>query len=311
MSETSGCAWNVPCAGFSSAKIAAGDRQHDGGRDQHLERARSRRRAAPRARRDRRGHVRLPRLDGDEPRFFGQPHAPSPAAASRRGLAPRDEHLDDERVVRVGRQRLDRPAADVDRARRRRGAAAEPHAVDVDVVHVAVGVGLERARRRRREAHRRAARRAAHSPVASNAAVLVVRSLSGSPSMSKPQVRPRSCSIFCSARIAVDVPVPRALVRLRREREELRQRHERDDEQPDGHQHLDEREPRLATAAVILPTPFTWIAARTRSSARRAVLRCSERDRRAVRRNRRPRTAARRARVHRAVRPELERLASR
>src|SRR5436190_12561350 len=46
---------------------------------------------------------------------------------------------------------------------------------------------------------------APHSPVASNAASLLDMSLNGSPSMSNPQLRPRSCSIFCSARIAVDV----------------------------------------------------------------------------------------------------------
>ena len=113
---------------------------------------------------------------------------------------PRDQDLQDHRVVRIRRQRLDRPAPNIDRLGGNRRPAADDAAELVDVVDVA---GDVRPRLSDGDGDRPG------PPVADwiGSATSDEVSVSGSPMMSKPHVRPRNCSIFCSASTAANVPV--------------------------------------------------------------------------------------------------------
>src|SRR5436309_9403372 len=99
MSATSGCVWNVPCAGFMTAKMPAVTASMMVTDTSISTRLNPRSFAML---------GRLPRLHRDDARFVREPiHFPRVRRAAIRRA--RDQHLQHNRVVRIGRQRLDRP----------------------------------------------------------------------------------------------------------------------------------------------------------------------------------------------------------
>src|SRR5947208_496511 len=124
MSATSGCVWNVPCAGFMTAKMPAVTASMMVTDTSISTRLNPRSLAML---------GRLPRLHRDDARFVRQPvHFPRIGRTAIRRA--RDQHLQHNRVVRIGRQRLDRPPADIGRpVRNRRAARADRLAVDVEI----------------------------------------------------------------------------------------------------------------------------------------------------------------------------------
>ena len=146
MSETSGWAANMPCAGFISAESRRGDRHHDDGGNQHLDDREARLRS-PRTRASFGAagcgvcNVRLHWTFLDLIVISRASFGPARHAARIAGAAialPRDEHLKNDHVVGIGRERLDGPPADERGVVGNDSAPAERPAAVIEIVDVAV-----------------------------------------------------------------------------------------------------------------------------------------------------------------------------
>ncbi len=206
MSETSGCAANMPCAGFIRPKVAAvtAIMMTVAISISMIENPASARLEHGRARRGRLWCVQcassldLPRFDCHETSFI----RPASYAARITGTAvalARDEHLKNDHVVGIGRQRLDGPPPDERGTAGNDRSASERPAPAVEIVDVPVGVCLQGVVG--------AAGDSPLPPVASGGytARSVSVSCTGRPARSNVYCSPRSCSIFCSASIIVSV----------------------------------------------------------------------------------------------------------